>query len=397
MNVPCLRLAWALLAYLCLSGSIIVVVNVFMWASLICMLTTRAHTNNSTNERYLVMEQDHLSNLKQVCKHRYVQISTDFGMTMVHSMVFIPPSELPIRRMMFVHGIGGSALSFAQTAAIIAGNGGHEVHCLDLPGFGRLAAHQRRALEEATCDDVVHFYGQVIKGYMRTCGFMATEDTVVAHSFGGFLAARCAIDDPGSIGKLVLVSPAGLYPTLGCFGAHWGLLFKLGLPQSLLKRLPVSPLLRLKLWSPAQRHHLTLISDSRGIGDVLVAKFVHQTFTTSRWTHPMIEGLLSSKGVKLAFVHGALDSLTPLHQLTSIMSRGDDVGLPVKVMNDAGHCPYADDSATFANNIIESAEECREPTSRQKTGRLGAPSDSSFDVFETRRLVLQGYRDMTWT
>jgi hypothetical protein len=62
------------------------------------------------------------------------------------------------------------------------------------------------------------------------------------------------------------------------------------------------------------RHYLTLISDSRGIGDVMVAKFVCQTLTTSRCTHPMLGELLSSD-VRVAFIHGALVMLVPLHQV----------------------------------------------------------------------------------
>jgi hypothetical protein len=129
------RLAWALLAYLCLTGSIMVVVNVLMWASLICMLTTSAPPINAKpiNDRYLEYEESAMKLSPGNHGHRYVQIDTDLGTTLVHSIVFLPSKkQSPIRRMMFLHGIGGSALSFSQAAEKIAEKGGYEVHCLDV-------------------------------------------------------------------------------------------------------------------------------------------------------------------------------------------------------------------------------------------------------------------------
>jgi pimeloyl-ACP methyl ester carboxylesterase len=100
--------------------------------------------------------------------------------------------------LMFVHGLGGSWANWLENVCAFAAD--HRVVALDLPGFG--ASELPRAPIS-------------IAGYARTldalCDALAIDGAaVVGNSMGGFVAAELAIAHPRRVGRLCLVSAAGL-------------------------------------------------------------------------------------------------------------------------------------------------------------------------------------------
>jgi pimeloyl-ACP methyl ester carboxylesterase/putative sterol carrier protein len=95
---------------------------------------------------------------------------------------------------LLLHGLGASKVSFLPTLDGLAAN--HEVHALDLPGFGKsdkpLPAGRRYTM--AWMADQVH--GYLIRNRLR-------EAHVVGNSMGGRIALELALRHPGSVRSVV--------------------------------------------------------------------------------------------------------------------------------------------------------------------------------------------------
>ena len=100
--------------------------------------------------------------------------------------------------LLLVHGLAGSWQNWLET--IPAFTASRRVVALDLPGFGR----SDMPLEPIS----IPGYGRLLD---RLLDVLEVEHAdVVGHSMGGFVSAELALQAPARIGRLVLVSAAGL-------------------------------------------------------------------------------------------------------------------------------------------------------------------------------------------
>lgn len=100
--------------------------------------------------------------------------------------------------LLFVHGLAGSWQNWLET--IPAFTASRRVVALDLPGFGR---------SQMPAGPIsIQGYGRVLEGVLDGLGIERAD--VVGHSMGGFVSAELALQSPARIGRLVLVSAAGL-------------------------------------------------------------------------------------------------------------------------------------------------------------------------------------------
>lgn len=104
---------------------------------------------------------------------------------------------------LFLHGWGGSSISFSGVAASLSSR--FKVINLDFPGFGKS--------KEPNMPWSVEDYAMAVKRLLDELG--ASQVSVVAHSFGGRVAIKLAYLFPEIIDKLVLVDSAGLRPRRG--------------------------------------------------------------------------------------------------------------------------------------------------------------------------------------
>jgi pimeloyl-ACP methyl ester carboxylesterase len=97
-----------------------------------------------------------------------------------------------------IHGLGGSSRCWAWSVPALASR--HRVYLVDLPGFGVLRRlHRHFALSSAST---------WLAEWMRVTGIRRAH--LVGHSMGAFIAARLAAELPGAVGRLILVSAAGV-------------------------------------------------------------------------------------------------------------------------------------------------------------------------------------------
>ncbi len=102
----------------------------------------------------------------------------------------------------FLHGWGGSSVSFLGTARTFKD---YRVTLVDFFGFGG-TPEPEEPFDLDTCAEAI---GELIRFYGMA------EAVVVGHSFGGRVAVRLARKYPHYVKKLVLIDAAGLRPRRG--------------------------------------------------------------------------------------------------------------------------------------------------------------------------------------
>jgi pimeloyl-ACP methyl ester carboxylesterase len=95
---------------------------------------------------------------------------------------------------LLIHGLGGFAESWRDTAAALASHG--RVIALDLPGFGQ-SPKPRRAY-------TLDFFSQAVGGLLGALGIERVR--LVGHSLGGGVAAAFALAHPERVERLALIS-----------------------------------------------------------------------------------------------------------------------------------------------------------------------------------------------
>ncbi len=250
--------------------------------------------------------------------------------------------------MVLLHGTGSSAaLAWSSTVAKLATR--YSIYAPDLPAFGRTQLPQ--SVLDANPAEVENVYADWLADYIAAVGLV--KPVVVAHSVGAFFAIKFAKKHPARISKLILVDPAGLFPTLGSSGFYFGCFFKFGIPTRQLRglgRLGSSVLYTLldnvKAGSKAY-YWLQINASPTAFGEQVVAKFItrNKSVFSQCWSRPALRDLLTA-GVPFAFVYGETDNLFPPSQGRLVVELGMkkkgflEAERMVGIVPGAWHMPY---------------------------------------------------------
>ena len=276
--------------------------------------------------------------------------------------------------MLLLHGTGSFALSMLKAMQTLGGH--YRIIAIDLPGGGRstgvppLNSSSAETLIEVFCD----FLDRVVDH------FKLTQYTICAHSIAAFMAIHWAARNGDNVAGLVLIDPAGILPTLSDKGAHWAVLFKLGIPASFLRSLgilgslAISPLI---LRSPVFRW-VWLQVNASATGFNIPTSFISLGFHKAFWTHPALARLMSLN-VPLGFVWGKDDPIMPVHQGHTVVSllRAQGVAAPLEVI-EGGHTPWHKDGGTaLCKGVLTVTEKF---TGSSSNAGLDAPLIRTWDI-----------------
>ena len=104
------------------------------------------------------------------------------------------------RTILLVHGLGGSIESWINNISGLSKE--LRVVALDLPGFGYS--------DKPKMDYTIKFYSDFVSKFARAIGIAPA--TIAGSSLGGHVGAEVAIRHPGTVSRLVMISPPGALP-----------------------------------------------------------------------------------------------------------------------------------------------------------------------------------------
>mmetsp|Transcript_28332 Transcript_28332/g.25035 ORF Transcript_28332/g.25035 Transcript_28332/m.25035 type:complete len:117 (+) Transcript_28332:366-716(+) len=105
-------------------------------------------------------------------------------------------------QIILIHGFNGATMIFFRLFKHLAEK--YHVISIDLPGMGRSSRPEFLARTKDETDD---FYVQALEKWRKSMNL--SNMTIVAHSFGAYLASRYAIKYPDKVDKIVFWSPHG--------------------------------------------------------------------------------------------------------------------------------------------------------------------------------------------
>lgn len=255
--------------------------------------------------------------------------------------VSMDSSDSEPQSLIFLHGVGSSA-TLISSSSIAALREKYNVYVIDIPGFG--TSNTSVSLASLSTDLCLEYYSQFFDKLLAELALK--QPLVVAHSVGSFLAVHSMRNwDRKRIGGIVMVSPAGILPTLTAAGAYWALLFKAGLPMSLFRCFgsTISSFLFLPLLGSttcARTIYWLQMQSSMSMVNI-PSKFIHLGFATSYWAHPQLNDILRSK-LKFGMIWGEKDDLMPLETGRLLVDIGRKLGkkFVLEPVPGAGHSPF---------------------------------------------------------
>jgi pimeloyl-ACP methyl ester carboxylesterase len=303
-------------------------------------------------------------------------------------------------KMILIHGTASSSASFAELFQFLSKS--FDIIAVDMPGFGR-SNDVSPQFSPGSRTEIVDFYVQYIDEILKA---MQLEKVVVlAHSFGGFIAAQYAVRMPRHVSHLILLDGAGILPTLGENGAYWAFIFKKSVLQF------GRPLGKLGAWfffvwfcvfnaSADSFYWYSLLSHPLGWGDKCVGQFINLTWTKAWWNSPVIQQVELIQ-CPVATIYGEEDDIIPPHQgqlLQKIFK------FPLTVVQKAGHSPFHGEHAQeLSRAVLDWFNGLREDESQEQPTctaikipqLLWGKYASSFSVHETREIIKILYNDIS--
>lgn len=279
----------------------------------------------------------------------------------VHCLVVGSSSKPPL---VLIHGTGGSSASWFPVVRHLSRD--FNVHLVDLPGFGRSddACRSSRA-SRSTCDDNVDFYVTFLKAFFVATG-LHVGATVLAHSYGAFLATKFAAKHPHMVSRLLLVQLAGAFCTQSACGAWISSLFSAAFPQCVHRMLGtcgVHALYTLYDMRPSSATasdpssvYLAAQLHSSSSAHETVATFIQRDVQSSHWRDPLLPDLLALP-MPVALFYGEDDFIIPAHNGAAIVAVAD-AAVPCYIFPGVGHSPFKGPgcaSAIFASAVRDAS------------------------------------------
>lgn len=273
-----------------------------------------------------------------------LQISNNHGISSVSLHALYIQNELPDAPVIIlIHGTAGSCISFSKI--LVECSKVAHIYALDLPGFGRSHFYDiNHAIKSDNC-----FYPDIINEFMKQLNI--NQAHICGHSFGGYVAINFAGLYPDKVLQLTLINPAGIFPTLGKWGAYWACFFKLGLTNIISKIGRLGYILADLFLSLENRYLYYLLAHPYGYGEKI---FLRPKITISHhgafWNDPVfLPNRYNKIKCSVKLIYGADDTIMPAHQGEALKQL---YGCELVSIPNSGHNPMDEQSKLVAQHII---------------------------------------------
>ena len=145
---------------------------------------------------------------------------------------------------------------------------------------------------------------------------------------------------------MILISPAGILPTLNEYGGRWALLFKIPEFKIILVQKIILPFIYLFISNKEFKHSIKLCMNPNYCGDLYVSSKISVLgLEYVYWNDPQIEHL----NVPCLIIHGKEDNLIPYYQALLL----ETLGHPVLLLENTNHSPINKNKNKIAQYIIK--------------------------------------------
>jgi hypothetical protein len=158
------------------------------------------------------------------------------------------------------------------------------------------------------------------------------------------------------VSQLVLLSPAGLFTTLGKYGAYWAFFFSSLLPESAIIDYGTAGLYVLNTIMDTFKcdyeyyWNLQYWLSQDYIGHLILSKFTYYDLCKSCWKYPVSDKLLNLK-IPVSIVYGKNDCIIPFKMGLAVHSCNPDIDL--YLLHGVGHSLHKElDGEPFANVFV---------------------------------------------
>lgn len=334
------------------------------------------------------------------------------------------------KNLVLVHGTAGSCMSYISLVDSLILNSGHNIYILDLPGFGRTHINTDKDLGILNSD----FYLNVLDSYIKTLHL--NNVVLCGHSFGAYICTKYVgllnnktsslqyIEDV-NISKLILISPAGIFPTMGSYGFYWSLFFKFTFVRyfEIFFYFIISQLIKYYVnfcsingtdiggknfmcdttTFDKQKNNmfktlywLYLLSHPKSIGSLVISNNIELTKDGSYWNDPTFDYLKKIK-CPIFLIYGSEDSLVPSHQgqfLNKLLN------YELFIVPNEGHNPM--ESSLLPSKIVDFLTKSNgnnRKSQNQNTQNFSLSQNkqnyqSTFDINQTNNIIKKLYKDL---
>jgi pimeloyl-ACP methyl ester carboxylesterase len=249
-------------------------------------------------------------------------------------------SESTLTPLLFLHGFGGTSWTRGLDAFLRHLPPQQAYYLLDLPGFGK----SYPGPVACGVGDPIAWYVDCIVRFLEHERLPVVQ--IVGHSFGAYLAVHLATRYPQRVTRLVLISPAGLFPVLGRYGWWFGMACKLG-GWYVVRRIRAWWVwlfwrwqrLREQVfrWYPRLFYFCSCYSDPKADAGVMFARLMSWTRMGRLYWNRPIAHLILALPCPVQLLYGADDAITPAEQGRWIHAAAP--GVQYMEIQSAGHNP----------------------------------------------------------
>lgn len=310
-----------------------------------------SHTDEYIDERIKEYEEEVL---KRKVKSKIVHINLKIGirpnpldtirivdMHVLH--VHSNKEAAPV--LILIHGAAASSLSFADTMDALAAT--FDLYVVDLPGFGR--SHVNATFEDVSSmyEDTTDFHCDVVYEFLKT--LKTKRVYLCGHSFGAYVCVRFCKRFPTLIVGLILINPAGIFPTLGGLGMYWACVFRFSIPNAGRRfgRLGYVTATYALRNSPEASYWYYVLAHPRGFGDSFVREKVTFHYFWAYWNQPVFDSF-DGFTFPIRLIYGEDDTIMPAHQGMVLRQIH---GYELRLIENYGHSPI--DNALGAGAVAE--------------------------------------------
>lgn len=288
-----------------------------------------------------------------------------------------------------IHGTASHSISFLPIEKNLSKF--YNFYALDLPGFGESTTDFHSTNSNKTS---IKFYNKCLLEFQKHLGLK--KIILIGHSFGGFVSINYALKFRNRIEKLVLISPAGLMPTLGEYGAYYGLLFKIGFPYTICKIFGKNflyGLLDIIQAQPELYHWVDLYCKSSVFANKIIASYISILPKGLYWNLPVWNKVLKLN-CPVHFIYGEYDNLTPSHQGVVICNLNQTKD-KLYIIPNYSHNPISGISKALLKQILSTKIQTRQSNTKLQITNTDLFSNrflSNFDKNHTNNTINYYYK-----